>query len=311
VEISFVDRLISEGPLSVLRHLYYYTTQYGLSVKQFTGAHQNYWRELPARLQKAKDNPKSLKAIINELENLAEGYEERLRKRRAQIRGKWQEKEVVLNAQLLSVLAALPRRLLAIMFKNLTEAKNNPQEYRVVNLYIEGEKGEDTDFVEPDLLLLGEGQLLMVEVKTRGGPTSSRSYPPKQLLNYLRLIVECRDSNNKELPVRFLHLILVPTTELRWMENSKKWVKGYDVDKGLLSIDLDACLKLCKKVPKSVSERIQSLLAETPIYYRSWKQLAEAFGFAVKEFNDERNQAHWERIGNELNALTRKAEKYA
>ncbi len=41
LQISFRERPIHRAPLEVLQHLYYYSTQYGLSVAQFTGAHQN------------------------------------------------------------------------------------------------------------------------------------------------------------------------------------------------------------------------------------------------------------------------------
>ncbi len=53
MKISFTKRPIQKAPLSVLRHLYYYTAQYGLSVRQFTGADWSYWAELPKKLKAA------------------------------------------------------------------------------------------------------------------------------------------------------------------------------------------------------------------------------------------------------------------
>ena len=70
MKITFKERPIHEAPLAVLKHLYYYTTQYGLSVKQFTGAHWHYWEKLPERLRKAQKNPKQIESIIVELEVL-------------------------------------------------------------------------------------------------------------------------------------------------------------------------------------------------------------------------------------------------
>jgi len=209
MEINFEPRAIYQAPIAVLRHLYYYTTQYGLSVKQFTGAHWRYWEELPERLIKARGDTKKLNSIILELKKLASGSEERLKKRRAQIKeGKWAEKEIVLDAQLLSVLGALPGELLSLGLKHLMGDPKIPRSLQIVDLIIKGEQGEDTDFVEPDLLLLGENYLLMVEVKTRGGADSSRSYPAHQLLNYLRLVLECENSFDALLPSEFTHLIL-------------------------------------------------------------------------------------------------------
>ena len=64
LQISFKNRPISRAPLEVLQHLYYYTTQYGLSVAQFTGAHQNFWDNLPKELRKAKSSKNDLEIII-------------------------------------------------------------------------------------------------------------------------------------------------------------------------------------------------------------------------------------------------------
>jgi hypothetical protein len=311
MKIQFINRDISKGPIKVLTHLYYYRAQYGISVKQITGQHQDYWRKLPTQLGEAKDNPKVLNSIIKELENIAEGSEERLKKMRSQVKGKWEEKEIVLNAQLLSVLCALPEKLLAMTFKNLVKRNDIPEKYRIVDLYIKGIKGEDTDFVEPDLLLLGNNHLSMVEIKTRGGENSSRSYPPKQLLNYIRLVSECQNSDDKQLPTCFLHLILVPTTDLHWLENNKEWVRNYDKNTGLLSIDFDMCIKLGKKSSWNISyERIYQLLKETPIYYFAWEHLVDAFKSSINELDDKHYKEHWERIGTELSKLAKRTTKY-
>lgn len=230
MEITFKERPIYKAPLAILNHLYYYTTQYGLSVKQFTGAHWHYWEELPGRLRKAQEHPKRTESIIKELEDLAEGSKERLQKRREQIKGrkwggKWAEKEIILNAQLLSVLGALPEELLAAGFRKVTGSKNLPPKLQIGDLIIEkSKKIEDTDFVEPDLLLLGNRHLLMVEVKTRGNEESSRNYPPNQLLNYLQLVAKCRGKGNSSIADQFTHLILVPSSEPCWLENHTKWV---------------------------------------------------------------------------------------
>ena len=312
MEIKFDDSDISNCPIKVLRHLYYYRAQYGISVKQITGQHQDYWRELPIRLRKAQDNQKLLSSIIEELEDIAKGSEGRLSKIRSQVDGKWAEKEIVINAQLLSLLGALPENLLAMTFRTLVKRNDIPQKYRIVDIQIKGVKGEDKDFVEPDLLLLGDNHLAMVEIKTRGGENSSRSYPPRQLLNYIRLVSECQNSGDKKLPNCFLHLILAPTADLQWLENNEEWVTSYNENTGLLSIDYDTCIKLGKKRSWNISyERISQLLKDTPIYYCSWEQLVEALKYSINEFNDEKNKEHWERIWKELSKLAKRSARYS
>ncbi len=309
MKIEFIDRDISMTPIKILEHLYYYRAQYGISVRQITGKPQDYWQKLPERLRKVRDDPTELNSIIAELETNAKRAEDRIMKMRSQVKGKWEEKEIVINFQLLSVLCALPAKLVAITFRNLVKRNDIPHRYRIVDLHIEGVKGEDSNFVEPDLLLLGDNHLLMVEMKTRGGKSSSRNYPPGQLLNYIRLVSECKNSDDKQLPTCFLHLILVPTTDRQWLEKHEKWVKGYDINTGLLSIDFDMCIKLGKRMSWNISrERICQLLKETPIYYRSWKQLSDAFNeLAINEFDDEQNKEHWNRIGKELSKLAERA----
>jgi len=311
LKVSFKDRQISEAPLNVLKSLYYYTAHYGLSVRQFTGRNLKYWEKLPILLRESQDNPRKLKKIIKDLEHLAAKSEERLLKRRAQVQGKWGEKEVILNSQLISVLCAIPEVLLAIAFRKLTDGKEYPRVYRVVQANIRDDTDKKQDFVEPDLLLLGEKQLLMVEVKTKGGTSSSRKYPPTQLLNYLRLVAACQDSPGDGIPTQFLHLILVPTTELIWLEKNKVWINNYSHDNGLLSVDPKACLGFARGFIKKNPERFHQLIIDTPVYYHSWTQLADSYESALRDFNDDHNRTHWINIGKELAELALKSAKYA
>jgi hypothetical protein len=318
MKITFKKRPIHRAPIAVLQHLYYYTAQYGLSVKQFTGAHWTYWEKLPEQLRNAQNNPEELKSIIEELNKLASGSEQRLKARRSQIKeteafkeGKWAEKEIILNAQLLSVLAALPSDFLALGFKNLARTDYLPNSLEIFDLHIDGRKGEDTDFVEPDLLLLGDRHLLMVEVKTRGGADSSRSYPPHQLLNYLRLVLECRNSFDESLPKCFTHFILVPSIDPKWLENHSEWVLQSCDGEGKLKVNPSALINSAKKKPGYNYQELKLLAAQVPIYYRSWAQLYEAFRMAAEQFGDKRNFTHWYKIVQEIGEISQIAGKYA
>jgi len=193
----------------------------------------------------------------------------------------------------------------------LARTANLPNRLEIVDLHICGRKGEDTDFVEPDLLLLGNNHLLMVEVKTRGGADSSRSYPPHQLLNYLRLVLECRNSFDASLPRNFTHLILMPSTDPKWLENHSEWVlQSYDGE-GKLKVNPSALINSAKKKPGYNYQQLKLLVAQVPIYYRSWAQLYEAFRIAAEQFGDERNNTHWDKIVQEIGEISQIAGKYA
>lgn len=311
LQISFRDRPIHKAPLEVLQHLYYYTTQYGLSVAQFTGAHQKYWESLPKKLRDAIDSDRELNSIVKELEEYAKGGEERLDKRREQKDKKWAEKEIILNAQLISVLAAYPFELLSLGFKGLIGENDFPNSLRIVDLVLKKEDGNYAFyFVEPDILLLGDNHLLMVELKTRGSTRSSRNYPASQLLNYFRLIMECQDSQDNKLPAEFSHLIIVPSTDAKWIERYTEWVNETRDESGKLIVYPEGCIKAGRGNSSLNLERMKDLLLKVPIYYRSWEELEKSFKVAVSEFKDERNYHHWERLCEELATLSSTAGKY-
>lgn len=311
MRISFRRRPIYQAPVAVLHHLYYYTKQYGLSVRQFTGEHWRYWEELPARLRGVEGNPAALDAVITELEELAAGSEKRLRRRRAQIEGKWDEKEVVINAQLLSVLGALPDGMLASGFGRAMGIEDLPRNLAIVDLVVEAGAGEDADFVEPDLLLLGDRHLLMVEVKTRGGAASSRKYPPGQLLNYLQLAARCLDQRDDVSPDRFSHLILVPSVDPQWIESHGQWVADTCDERGRVRLDPSACVSLTRPKQSYDYGQLMKLVDDIPIYYRSWEQLAGAFAWAAEHAGDEQNRRHWSTVVGEIEELAQRAGKYA
>jgi hypothetical protein len=194
---------------------------------------------------------------------------------------------------------------------NLARTANLPNRLEIFDLHMEGEKGEDTDFVEPDLLLLGGNYLLMVEVKTRGGADSSRSYPPHQLLNYLRLVLECRNSFDASLPRNFTHLILMPSTDPKWLENHSEWVLRSCDGEGRLKVNPSALINSAKKKPGYNYQQLKFLAVQVPIYYRSWAQLHEAFRIAAEQFGDKRNNTHWDKIVQEIGEISQIAGKYA
>jgi len=311
LQISFRDRPIHRAPLEVLQHLYYYTTQYGLSVAQFTGAHQKFWEKLPQDLTKAKDDIRKLDSIIEKLEQYSKDAGKRLIKRREQRYEKWAEKEIVLNAQLISVLAAFPLELLSLGLKELTADKNLPDSLRIVDLVLKKEDGNDAFcFVEPDILLLGDNHLIMVELKTRGSTKSSRNYPPSQLLNYYRLIAECQELQDNELPEKFSHLIIVPSTDIKWIEKHAEWVVKKRDQNGKFVVDPDGCIAAGSGKSSYNHQHLKKLLLDFPIYYRSWEELEESFKVAVSNFMDEKNHSHWERLCEELSTLAATAGKH-
>lgn len=311
MKIYFENHKVSDSPLSVLRHLYYYTKQYGLSVKQFTGQHWRYWEKLPDRLEVALGDEHKTKAIINELHKLAAESEKRQQRRRKQMNRGWAEKEVVINAQLISLLCALPPQIISAGFAKLTGEKSESN-FRVVKLKIPKEdvKKQDYDFVEPDLLFLNDDNLAMIEIKTRGGSSSNYSYPPRQLLNYLRLAYEC-DKSKDPMPSSFSHIVLVPTVDRQWFYSAEKWIINLqDGQNKKMTIDFDTCFKLSKYSKEKYYEDFKRLMAKFPIYVRSWSDFANAFNYAADEYPNGQMKPHIKAITAELSELSDKSTKF-
>ena len=92
--------------------------------------------------------------------------------------------------------------------------------------------------------------------------------------------------------------------------NHAKWVLTTGDEEGRLRVDAEACIGLSKVKADYDYEALGRLAYEIPIYYRSWRQLYEAFDLAIPQFGDERNLEHWQRIGSEVRELARRAGKY-
>jgi len=304
MKINFKKRPIINAPTEVLNALYYYTVQYGLSVKQFTGKHWKEWDKLPFDLEKSIEDHDRLKLIINDLKENASKSKYREERRRQQ-RQQWDKKEVVINAQLLSLLAAFPGEILSKAMSNLYSWRYMPQSLEVVNVEIEG-----FSFVEPDLLLMGDDCLIMVELKTRGSSKSTRSYPMTQLTNYLKLAKECITSKDKKIPSHFSHIILMPTNDIKWLIKGEEWVEELNNEAGQMVVNKDRLLEVARDKHKKDYKEIVDAIKEVPIYFRSWENFADSFDKTIKENKDNIYYNHWFDMLEELKVLSKRSAKH-
>jgi hypothetical protein len=245
VDLHFKPRGISDSLISTLRNVYYYTGRWGLSVKNFTGEHWEYWEELPARLRIAKDSPKMMKQIIEELEGLKKESEKRKAKRRRLVKTNgFQKKEVVINEQLLAILAALPKKMLSDVFRKLTAQTALPEKAELLDMHL----GTGEQLIEPDFLLGGDRQLIMGELKVNARQGNNETkYPAYQLFNYLSLATKCLSSRHENLPDRFAHMIILPRVDLKWFDEGSKWIT--DLEAGSdhhMEFDIEATYSLAE-----------------------------------------------------------------
>jgi hypothetical protein len=301
--LNFKNREMGFAIISLLKNVYYYTGRWRLSVASFTGKNKDYWEKLPSLLRAAKGNPHRIDKIINELQKLANEAELREEKRRALVRQNlFQDMEVVMNEQLLIILSALPHDLLAKCFGELLTEKVFPGPARLV----ERDLGTKEQLIEPDILIMANRHLLMVELKVKGvSSKADTKYDANQLCNYFSLAVKCEKENDGSLPNNYSHLILVPSIDYRWFIKGEKWITELQTgaDKHI-AIDPQKCFEIANKDKRQKYitnvDELNELLKRVPIYCRTFNDLAEAFGKAAYGYP---LGEHWLRIQKELEEL--------
>lgn len=298
--ITFRQRKIADCVTATLHNVYYYTGRWGLSVRCFTGEDWKYWETLPRRLRDVQTSPPALAKILDELQKLASKSKERRNRRESLVRrGGFSKKEVVINEQMLAILAALPHPLLSAAFRCLTFEGALPDEGRLV----ERELPTGEQLVEPDFLILGGRQLLMGELKVKADSSpKDTKYSANQLHNYLSLAVKCLSEGGSGLPNRFSHIILLPSVDLRWFDRGRFWITDlqYGPDRRMqLDIKMTHELAQKSKPQKYVKDalRLGRLLDDIPVFCRSYFDLADALKRVITGYPLE---LHWRRIHGEL-----------
>jgi hypothetical protein len=307
MELKFTPRTTAEGFISLLKNVYYYTGRWGLSVKEYTGQHQDYWVKLPKRLRRASGSQAALNTIIEELEALSRGSEERRVRRNALVKKDgFRKKEVVINEQLLAILSSLPHELLSAIFCRITSQASLPAKAWLVDRHL----STTEQLIEPDFLILGSRQLLMGELKVKtDAVTADTKYSANQLFNYLSLAVKSLSPRRDDLPTSFTHLILLPRVEFRWFIEGEKWIEQLQAGNDRhMELDVAQTYRIAQKYKKQkyiINERtLKDYLKKIPVYCRSYDDLASAMEQEIIEYP---LADHWQRIHQELVELSKYA----
>ena len=303
MDLHFKPRVIGDSLISTLRNLYYYTGRWGMSVKNLTGEHWKYWEGLPKRLRKAQGSPEIMESIIKELELLASGSQERQKKHSTLIKADgFQKKEVVINEQLLAVLAALPQEMLAGIFRNLTAESTLPEVSELVDIKL----GSGEQLIEPDFLVRGDNRLIMGELKANAKQgTGDTKYDANQLFNYLSLTIKCLSSKHENLPDKFAHLIILPRVDLKWFVEGSKWITSLQAGSDRhMEFNIKATYSLAegRKKQKYITNEnmLCHRLSNIPVYCRSYTDLLNSFTEIIQDYP---LHEHWQRMALELEYL--------
>lgn len=125
---------------------------------------------------------------------------------RAPFLEQWQVVEATLNARLRLAFALADAAALGQAFERLLPGIGP---LGALSLgAVERERDEKKKYGIPDVILAGEGAVLLIEMKVRG-LTSARKYDPKQLLQYMNLAAD-QLAASAGAPGRVVHLLLSP-----------------------------------------------------------------------------------------------------
>jgi len=302
MKIEFIPRTIGGSVISTLHNLYYYTGRWDLSVTHFTGKDRAYWEKLPEKLRNAKNLPGKMEKIIKELESLAEAGEARKERRTRLIKyAGFEKKEVVINEQLLAILASLPQKMLSDIFRKMTDPSLLSEEAQLVDMRL----GTGEQLIEPDFLVQGDQQLMMGEIKVNARKGFGAKYDAKQLVNYLSLVQKLKASRQAGLFEKYSHIIILPEDDFEWFVKGSEWIKsfasGTDERMEFNVKNTYALAKGSKKQHYVKDEKqLGQLLSEVPVYCRTYKKLHYTYEDIIRDYP---LKEHWQRIGDELGKL--------
>jgi len=153
---------------------------------------------------------------------------------------RWLRVETLLNARLcLACALAGPERCAALFAPFLNQTLTTSRLYIArINGCIDGRR-TDGAFGQPDLLVVGDKELVMVEMKVRGNK-SDHKYGEKQLLKYLTLAAYAFDYFGLD---EVCHLILVPKEGPTPFQHKNSWIQSIDLITGMVHLRLDGLMK--------------------------------------------------------------------
>lgn len=193
---------------------------------------------------------------------------------------RWRLSEATLNARLVVACSiAGPATCGALFSALLPESWDaNPLHPARLDGWLGGQR-TDRSFGQPDLLLISEAQLIMVEMKVRGKATAAAQYDAGQLIKYVNLAQYAREHLGM---TDIAHLILAPTTGRETFYHQSDWVERIDPASGAVDFRLDGlpdgarpgCWRDYLSDPKN-RRLVGTRLAAVPVRLRSYRQIAE------------------------------------
>lgn len=200
---------------------------------------------------------------------------------RPDLRRSWQLSETTLNARLCLGVACLTHQALALLWSQFLPWDVHSGQLSVAQVggWLDG-KRPDGEFGQPDLLLINERQLVMIEMKVRGKATANAKYDPDQLLKYLNLADWTLANTSMD---QVCHLIATPRGGSDPFVRRKEWVSSEDTKTGALRIRIDGLPLAVRKgkwkdrlAESGQGAKLERLLSVVPIHHVRYDALVSA-----------------------------------
>lgn len=180
-------------------------------------------------------------------------------------------REIFANLRLWILLADLTSRQRAALVSRTAPLDRNPSELHVAR--VNWTRARGNRYGEQDILLLGDGMLVMLELKGRS------KCGAKQVLNYLRLSKDVSNPGSAENVSHTSLLVVCQRDGDRAFSKASKWISNRDseslfaIDPGKLAVALSSC-----KTPRGCSE-VRSVIPRMPVQVSDVLTLHRAASF--------------------------------
>jgi len=197
------------------------------------------------------------------------------------VRERWLRIETTLNARLALACALAGSRHVASIFAPVLPWRLSATDLFPCRIrgWLEA-KRYDHEFGQPDLLLVSDRQLVMVEMKVRGNKGAVQKYDASQFVKYANLAIYAHEHLGLE---DICHVILTPRGGQSPFLRPDLWIQETDAGSGRMTINLDGLEEAVRKTgwydrlsdPEARS-KYADLFRGMPVMLKHYDQLGRA-----------------------------------
>ncbi len=214
---------------------------------------------------------------------LATAYLHRATSEQAIKRAEWRYKEATLNARLRLAFAVLEPEQLALWREVIPNVSSCHSLKLAEITRLDDNKPR---YGTPDILLKGDNLVVLIEMKTRGVP-SRHLYDLEQLVKYLNLVQDERQTWTHPSEFQIAHVLLRPQQGGRIVRHRKLWFVAPEDGGRVVLRDEDIQMVAAKTNWKAQHDHKRALrtVVDVPVYERTYTDIISAMPSVTHPLN--------------------------